>query len=192
MSFLKRFSLACLLGFAVFHPSASAATVLQTFTFDPSRRIVDRSRDQGLDFRWVFSLDASGVLQNAWLRLTHFGNLNEGPRREIWQVEGPIREPLGFLSRSAEKVLTDEWQITAFLLPYLDASGPWSFAIHLSERTAFSSESLDLSAVELELLYRPQSPRGSSPVSVPETAAIGYFLLALGISAVFRRYAARK
>ena len=170
-------------------PAAEALLLTEILTFPSGTSAVDNFSGNGEDFRYLHSfpetLHPDLHLLSASLKLTHSGNVNEGPTREIWHVLSPAGSLIGILSASGSSPLTDSWELPAPVLDEVRTSAFWQLEIILSERTPFNSEKVDLIRSELEWRYEEISRK---VVETPEPGSAMLF----GIALLFRTLQKRR
>ena len=144
-----------------------AITFFDILDFPSSFKVTDTLSGNQINYSYAHDLTAlpqAIEINSAQLSLTHSGNLNAGPRREIWVATTLTGALLGTLSASGSAGYTDTWSLDVDLLRALLESGGKSFTIGLSEQTAFNREKIGLIRSRLEIDYAkiPQSPETGS------------------------------
>ena len=156
---------------------AEAAIFVDTVSFFP-QGVVDTHSGNGIDFVYEHDLSeimGSGLkLISAELALTHLGNADEGPTREIWLAFTGEGRLIGRLSKSEPNQTVDHWGLESVVLGEITKTNPWGLKIGLSEQTSFNNERMDLYQSQLKVDYEKVP-------GAPEPALI--FMLALGLAA---------
>jgi|GEM_PF-2522013 len=160
-----------------FGQAAWALLLTSSVVFPPNTAVKDERSGNGIDYMYAhtFSAPSGAEILSGKLKLTHSGNLDEGPRQELWSAFSKTGTLLGKLGFSESGPRTDEWALSA---PVLDEflKGGWQLGVGLSEQTVFNSELIRLFRSDLEIDYKVPESR---PVTVPEPG--GAFLLGIGL-----------
>lgn len=118
------------------------------------------------------------VLTGAELSILHSGNVNEGPRRELWAAFSGDGHLIGNLSKSDPTAFEDEWALSQETLNEIRAVQPWRLQIGLSELTPFNSETMRVHQSKLTVHYEePARTAASESSGVPESPEPATLLL---------------
>ncbi|MDP3919636.1 MAG: hypothetical protein Q8R76_02370 [Candidatus Omnitrophota bacterium] len=158
---------------------AYAVTFFDALDFSGPLVVTDTLSGNQINYTYAHDLTAfpqAAKIHSVELSLTHKGNLNEGPTREIWIATTPSGTLLGTLLESDAAGRTDTWSLDVGLLKTLLESGSESFLVGLSEQTAFNSEKIELIRSRLDIDYD----------KIPQTPEAGTLALMLGGLAAMR------
>lgn len=147
---------------------AEALTFIDTIYFPNPTSAADEHSGTGLDYIYTHSLTgipACAVLNSAAISLTHSGNSDDGPAKEVWHLVTPDEQFIGRLGRSEGTEITDSWNLGPDLFEPLNLSWPPFFKAALSEQTSYNGETLRLIRSRLEIDY---TAAGSAAPSIPE------------------------
>jgi len=163
--------LGVLSGLLICSNTGFAVVFTDPILFPPGTEAVDSSSGNHIDFTFKHSLPKipmSGLkIISASLSVSHEGNFNEGPTREIWSVSGPENHLLGILGESEKDQKTDLFDVESFLGEGAVSWLSGEFDIFLSEQTPYNGEKLSLLNSVLEIHYELPASGPRSP-SIPE------------------------
>lgn len=175
---MKKIVLAFVFGLSLsaIHGPGYAMTTLDVMVFPVQTLARDENSGNGWDFKYSLKVSPPNLaLLSATLRLTHSGNADEGPSKEIWIALTSEGNLIGRLGESESKARTDEWVLPPSVLSEL-IQNDGRIDVILSEQTAYNSEQIALIRSELEV-----ESRSARAPAVPEPA--GGFILGAGILA---------
>ena len=120
--------------------------------------VVDLASGNGIDYTYTHilppSFTSSGIqIHQAALTLTHSGNLDDGPIREVWKLFTAGGLEIGKLRESESGIVNDRFELSGGMLNELKSQDPWKLNVGLSEQTSFNQEKLELYKSELTLDY---------------------------------------
>lgn len=133
---------------------AQAAVWTHPLIFDPAVTVEDLLSGDQINFTYEHRLPEHNQpieIEKGILSITHEGNLNEGPRSEIWSLISPSGDILGLLSESEKGPVTDRFELPGRVLDQMEISHTDYFPFSFSEITAYNSEKFYLTASTLEL-----------------------------------------
>lgn len=166
-----------------FQGKAMALTFMDTVIFPTPTIAADERSGTAIDWTYAHSLEEISwdqiTLTGGSLSLTHKGNPNEGPQREIWHALTSSGLWIGELGESETVIREDVWELSKPVLLFLSNGKLSSLEIGLSEQTAYNGEKIELFGSVLRLDYQLRTPLSPEPS--------GLVLLALGMAGKFFR-----
>lgn len=172
MRFIAFFSV-CLLSVM---PLGFSATVINTINFMPGEFAQDTTSGNNPDYFYSHPLPDQAIISGT-LSLSHEGNSNQGPTREIWQIFDLNANLIGTLSASDSASAQDLWQLPTDVIASMNSHIGNDFNFVLSERTSFNSEKIFLNQSKLTLEVRQGTV-------VPEPSSVLMLLMGLTITAI--------
>lgn len=160
-------------------PAAYCLSLTHTIQFPLETIAKDTASGNGIDYSYSHEFaqwDEIDEISSGILRLTHSGNLDEGPRAEIWFALSGSGDFIGKLERSEGMQITDQWQLAPSILAQLAGNG--KLEVQLSEQTSFNSEAVNLFESELVIEYTAKNKTNAPHTPEPR----GLLLLLLGLA----------
>jgi len=167
---------------------AHALTLTHMISFPENTFAVDETSGNHMDFSYAHILPEwdprEWVLTGGSLRLSHSGNLNDGPTREIWHLFTEGDAFVGVLSESESTRAEDDWVLDDTVIRQMGLASPWTLPCYLSEQTPYNSEKMELHESRLTVHYMRSAPAAPEPSSFLLLAGS---ILSLGWTAVRKR-----